>query len=68
MNVQSIHNATFNKNLPPTYLAQARDLANWHEYYSFSDSNINGIGNSQFRRSYPSHLNKLTNLKLPCGP
>lgn len=46
MNVNSIHNATFNNSLPTTYLAQARDLANWHEYYTFSDPSLNGIGNS----------------------
>ena len=46
MNVQSIHNATFLANLPPTFLAQARDLANWHEYNVFSDTTLGGIGNS----------------------
>ena len=46
MNVQSIHNATFLANLPPTFLAQARDLANWHEYSVFSDTTLGGIGNS----------------------
>ncbi len=48
MNVQSIHNATFAQNLPDHYLAQARDLANWHEYNVFSDSTFDGIGNSAF--------------------
>ena len=47
MNVQSIHNATFAQNLPSTYLAQARALANYHEYGVFSDPKINGIGNSK---------------------
>ena len=45
MNVQSIHNATFANSLPPGYLNQARDLANWHEYNVFSDSSFDGIGN-----------------------
>lgn len=48
MNVQSIHNATFLNRLPPTYLAQARDLANYHEYNIFSDSSPTGIGNSAY--------------------
>jgi hypothetical protein len=47
MNVESIHNATFADQLPPTYLAQARDLANWHEYYVFSSPELDGIGNSK---------------------
>lgn len=47
MNVQAMHNADFLKALPPTYLAQARDLANWHEYGVFSDSKPSGIGNSK---------------------
>lgn len=46
MNVQYIHNATFMQELPPTFLPQARDLANFHEYGVFSDWNPNGIGNS----------------------
>jgi prostatic aicd phosphatase len=48
MNVQAMHNAEFLKALPPTYLAQARDLANWHEYGVFSDTTPSGIGNSMF--------------------
>jgi prostatic aicd phosphatase len=48
MNVQSIHNATFARDLPPTFLAQARDLANWHEYNVFSSAQLNGIGNSEW--------------------
>lgn len=50
MNVQSIHNATFAKRLPPTFLAQAYALANFHEYGVFSDTNFAGIGNSEINR------------------
>ena len=46
MNVQSIHNATFLNDLPGTYLAQARALANWHQYNSFSAPQLDSIGNS----------------------
>ena len=46
MNVQSIHNATFAERLPATFLAQARDLANYHEYGVFTDPAFGGIGNS----------------------
>lgn len=47
MNVQNIHNKTFSDRLPPTYLAQVRDLANYHEYGVFSDPSFDGIGNSE---------------------
>jgi len=46
MNVNNIHNATFAENLPPTFLAQARALANWHEYNVFTSVDPSGIGNS----------------------
>lgn len=48
MNVQSIHNSTFASRLPPTFLSQARALANYHEYGVFTDSSLNGIGNSEY--------------------
>ena len=47
MEVQSIHNQTFNATLPAGYLTEARTLANYHEYSVFSDSNFTGIGNSR---------------------
>ena len=51
MNVNNIHNATFAETLPPTYLAQARALANWHEYNVFTDTSVSGIGNSELCRT-----------------
>lgn len=45
MNVQSIHSAEFAQRLPAGFLAQVRDLANFHEYGVFSDASLNGIGN-----------------------
>ena len=47
MNVESIHDAAFANALPATFLPQARDLANWHEYNAFSDPELSGIGNSE---------------------
>lgn len=47
MNVQSIHNKTFADALPATFLNQARELANYHEYGVFTDTTLNGIGNSE---------------------
>jgi len=48
MNVQDIHNQRFNQSLPPTFLAQVRALADFHEYGVFSDPNLAGIGNSEY--------------------
>ncbi|CDO69268.1 hypothetical protein BN946_scf185042.g170 [Trametes cinnabarina] len=68
MNVQSIHNATFAKALPPTYLAQARDLANWHEYNVFSDTSSTGIGNIAFRTMVPSVVNAIQRIANVSDP
>ncbi|KAF5382703.1 hypothetical protein D9615_002817 [Tricholomella constricta] len=57
MNVQSIHNEAFAKALPPTYLQQARHLANWHEYHVFSDPRPTGIGNIAGQAIVPSIVN-----------
>jgi len=48
--VQSIHNATFARELPPTFLEQARDLANWHEYYVFSSPDPKSINTSTYNQ------------------
>ncbi|KAI0330803.1 phosphoglycerate mutase-like protein [Cubamyces sp. BRFM 1775] len=68
MNVQSIHNATFADRLPDTYLAQARDLANWHEYNVFSDDSITGIGNIAFRTMLPSVINAIQRISNSSDP
>ena len=47
--VQSIHNATFAAQIPPTFVEQARDLANWHEYHVFSSPNPKSVGTSAYR-------------------
>ncbi|KAF8073645.1 histidine phosphatase superfamily [Lyophyllum atratum] len=62
MNVQWIHNADFKKALPPTYLEQARYLANWHEYNVFSDPQPNGIGNIAGQTILPSILTGFQNI------
>jgi len=56
--VQSIHNATFARVLPPTFLEQARDLANWHEYYVFSSPDPKSIGTSTYNVFTASLLSK----------
>lgn len=47
MNVQSIHSKAFADALPPTYLAQAHYLADYHENGVFSSPDINAIQNSR---------------------
>ncbi|KAF9013360.1 phosphoglycerate mutase-like protein [Cyathus striatus] len=68
MNVQSIHNSTFAKNLPPTFLAQARDLANFHEYGVFSSPQLNGIGNIAGQAILPSIINGLHSIANASDP
>ncbi|KZS90504.1 phosphoglycerate mutase-like protein [Sistotremastrum niveocremeum HHB9708] len=68
MNVQSIHNKTFFDRLPPTFLAQARALANYHEYGIFTSPQLNGIGNVVGQAILPtmfSALNRISNSSDP---
>jgi prostatic aicd phosphatase len=46
--VESIHNAKFFHEFPTTLLLQARDLANFHEWITFTDPTRGGIGNSAY--------------------
>ncbi|KAF8157825.1 histidine phosphatase superfamily [Crassisporium funariophilum] len=62
MNVQSIHNETFAKNLPPTFLEQARDLANFHEYGVFTSAQLDGIGNIAGQTILPSILDGIISI------
>ncbi|KAH8824810.1 histidine phosphatase superfamily [Flagelloscypha sp. PMI_526] len=65
MNVQSIHDAEFAKRLPATYLAQARDLANFHEYSVFSSQDPGAISNIAARTMIPSILARLSQITTP---
>jgi hypothetical protein len=49
MNTQLIYNQTYAYRLPPTYINQARALADFHEDGVFSGRHANDIGNSQSR-------------------
>jgi hypothetical protein len=48
MNTQLTYNQTYAFRLPPSYIDQARALADFHEDGVFSDAQANGIGNSAF--------------------
>jgi len=68
MNVNYIHNATFQSNLNETLLAQARTLAAFHEYGVFTSPQLDGIGNIGFRTMLPgifSSLSSITNSSDP---
>jgi len=68
MNVQSIHNATFAHNLPPTFLAQATALANFHEYGVFTSAQPNGPGNIAGTAILPSILSGLNTIANASSP
>lgn len=63
MNVESIHDAQFASALPNTFLAQARDLANWHEYGVFSSPRLDGIGNSTLFSPRRLYIQKLISTR-----
>ncbi|TFK48705.1 phosphoglycerate mutase-like protein [Heliocybe sulcata] len=68
MNVNSIHNATFAANLPPTFLAQARALANFHEYGVFSSPQMDGIGNVAGRTMLPGIISGMQDIANSTNP
>jgi hypothetical protein len=68
VNVQNIHNADFARALPPTYLEQSRDLANWHEYNIFTSPRLDGIGNIAGRTIMPTILNNLARIQNASDP
>lgn len=68
MNVNYIHNATFAASLPPTFLPQARALANWHEYNVFSDASLSGIGNIAGRTIIPTIFEAFDAILDPVNP
>ncbi|KAI0321436.1 phosphoglycerate mutase-like protein [Amylostereum chailletii] len=68
VNVNNIHNATFHKALPPTFVEQAYGFANFHENGVFSDVSPAGIGNVAFRTVLPSVFSSLTRIANASDP
>jgi len=68
MNVQSTYNATFAQALPPTFLAQARYLANFHEYGVFTSPQLNGIGNIGGQTILPSIIDGFAHIVNASDP
>lgn len=65
---EQIHNATFLAETPVNTLEQARDLANWHEYYSFSDPSPSSIGNIAGRAILPTVLDAISSIQDSSNP
>ncbi|KAI0258619.1 hypothetical protein BC834DRAFT_1022281 [Gloeopeniophorella convolvens] len=62
MNVNSIYNASFHDALPPMFPSQARNLANWHEYNTFTSAQLGGIENIAGRTVLPTLVNGMQRI------
>ncbi|KAL4246296.1 Histidine phosphatase superfamily protein [Abortiporus biennis] len=63
-----IHNKTYAHRLPPTFLEQARGLADYRENAIFSDGNINGIGHLPSRAALSSIVKALQRIAFNDDP
>ncbi|PIL29522.1 hypothetical protein GSI_08330 [Ganoderma sinense ZZ0214-1] len=63
-----VHNKTYAHRLPPTFLEQARGLANLRENMVFSDSSRGGIGNIASRTALSSMLKALERIAFNGDP
>jgi len=68
MNTELIHNKTYAHRLPPTYVEQARGLANFRENLVFSDPAMGGIGNIASRTALSSILEALQRIAFNGDP
>ncbi|CAK5284958.1 unnamed protein product [Mycena citricolor] len=68
MQDQLTFNQTFAYRLPPTYMAQARALADWHENAVFSDTRADGIGNIAGRTMMPTITDALQRMAAARDP
>ncbi|KAF5381224.1 hypothetical protein D9757_007845 [Collybiopsis confluens] len=66
MNVQSIHNSTFD--LPEQVLAQGRTLAAFHEYGVFTSPQLGGIGNIGLRTMLPGIFEGISSIANSSDP
>ncbi|KAJ7735546.1 histidine phosphatase superfamily [Mycena maculata] len=68
MATQLTYNQTYAFRLPPTYIEQARALANFHEDGIFSDAQPNGIGNIAGRTLLHTVLESLERIAFSDDP
>ncbi|CCM06037.1 uncharacterized protein FIBRA_08283 [Fibroporia radiculosa] len=62
------HNKTYAHRLPPTFVEQARGLANFRENLVFSDSEMGGIGNIAGRTALSSIIGALQRIAFNGDP
>ncbi|KAI0935471.1 hypothetical protein AcW1_005149 [Taiwanofungus camphoratus] len=63
-----IHNKTYAHRLPPTFIEQARGLADFRENLIFSDPDIAGIGNIASRTGLSAIINALQRIAFNGDP
>ncbi|KAJ7726740.1 histidine phosphatase superfamily [Mycena metata] len=68
MNTELIYNQTYAYRLPPTYINQARALADFHENGVFSDAEANGIGNIAGRSLLHTILDSVERIAFDDDP
>ncbi|PCH35499.1 phosphoglycerate mutase-like protein [Wolfiporia cocos MD-104 SS10] len=68
MHTELIHNKTYAHRLPPTFIEQARGLADLRENLVFSDAHMNGIGNIAGRTALSSVLGALQRIAFNGDP
>ncbi|KAJ7852242.1 histidine phosphatase superfamily [Mycena leptocephala] len=68
MNTQLTYNQTYAFRLPPTYIDQARALADFHQDGVFSDAQANGVGNVAGRTLLHTILSSLERIAFNDDP
>ncbi|KAJ6534340.1 histidine phosphatase superfamily [Mycena capillaripes] len=68
MNTQLTYNQTYAYRLPPSYIDQARALADFHEDGVFSDEKANGVGNIAGRTLLHTILTSLERIAFNDDP
>ncbi|KAJ6452638.1 histidine phosphatase superfamily [Mycena sanguinolenta] len=68
MNTQLTYNQTYAYRLPPTYVDQARALADFHQDGVFSDAEANGVGNIAGRTLMHTILESLERIAFNDDP
>ncbi|KAJ6461590.1 histidine phosphatase superfamily [Mycena vitilis] len=68
MNTQLTYNQTYAYRLPPSYIDQARALANFHEDGVFSDEKASGVGNIAGRTLLHTILSSLERIAFNDDP
>ncbi|EPS94942.1 hypothetical protein FOMPIDRAFT_1133438 [Fomitopsis schrenkii] len=68
ISTELVHNRTYAHRLPPTYIEQARALADYRENMVFSDNDMAGIGNIAGRTALSSAVDALQRIAFNGDP